>query len=55
MYIREMTGSFVAMGKIMFSIPFPLRAFLDLVKSKTGQHAGSTISAVACNVINKLR
>lgn len=54
MYIREMTSSFVAMGKMMFSVPFPLRAFLDLVKFKTGQYARST-RAVGCNVVNKLR
>lgn len=52
MYIREMTSSFVAMGKMMFSIPSPLRAFLDLVKFKTGQHASST-KALGSNVVNK--
>lgn len=48
-----MSSSFVAMGKIMFSISSPLRVFLDLVKCKTGQYASST-NAVGCNIINKL-
>lgn len=52
MYIREMTSSFVAMGKMMFSVPFPLRAFLELVEIKTGQYARST-QAVGYNVVKK--
>lgn len=54
MYIREMTSSFVAMWKMMFSVPSPLRALLGLVKFKTSQYARGT-SAVGCNVVNKLR
>lgn len=53
MYIRKITSSFVAMEKMMFSIPVPLRTFLDLVKFKTCQHASST-NAVGCNVLKKL-
>lgn len=50
---RKMASSFVAMGKMMVSIPSPLKAFLDLVKFKTGQHS-SNANAVGYNGLKKL-
>lgn len=50
---RKMASSFVAMGKMMVSIPSPLTAFLDLVQFKTGQHA-SNANAVGNNGLQKL-
>lgn len=50
---RKMASSFVAMGKMMVSIPSPLKAFLDLVKFETVQHA-SNANAVGYNGLKKL-